>query len=321
MSDQEEPPPDPRGKAPEPDKNPLADIPTTPPEGVAPALWARLLERILSIFERNTQLFEENRQLQARVRELEQALRRAFIDPLTTLLNLEGLENRLQTGWSVSHVDPHYVAPGRRAQARSRRVAVFILDVGDLKLINKLLGRAGGDELLRQFGATLDEILRGFDIIVRFGGDDFVVVVPLNDNLTDEDCDRQVDAIGHRLRQRVSAPRATDDYGKPKPPEAIVRAAARRYRRGESADLPAVASVGWAWGEVRIYASAEERAADPHGATNSYFGIAFEAGLREAKHKDQLVADGILVPREEKHLRRRLHLRGRHSRRPRGGAS
>ena len=72
--------------------------------------------------------------------------------------------------------------PNRRMLARalgrlSRDDAVILLDLDHFKRVNDDLGHAAGDDVLRAFGAVLRATVRGRDIVGRFGGEEFVVVV------------------------------------------------------------------------------------------------------------------------------------------------
>ncbi len=89
---------------------------------------------------------------------------RARHDTLTGLANRFGLEEHLQ-----------------QAIARSRRnkssFAVCMLDLDDFKPVNDTYGHEAGDELLKQFGARINALLRDSDFIARLGGDEFIVVL------------------------------------------------------------------------------------------------------------------------------------------------
>ena len=69
-----------------------------------------------------------------------------------------------------------------REIARSRRqkslLSIAFLDVDGLKQANDQRGHRAGDELLRGLAATLQSGLRGQDLVVRYGGDEFVCVLP-----------------------------------------------------------------------------------------------------------------------------------------------
>jgi diguanylate cyclase (GGDEF)-like protein len=92
---------------------------------------------------------------------------RAGHDPLT------GLPNRRAF---VEHVER---ALDRRVQHRRGEggVAVLFVDVDDFKVVNDSLGHGAGDRLLRAVGQRLSEALRPEDVVARFGGDEFTVLV------------------------------------------------------------------------------------------------------------------------------------------------
>lgn len=94
----------------------------------------------------------------------------ARLSALARVDNLTGLPNR-------NHL---YERLGE-ALARSRRggfpTACLYLDIDHFKSINDTLGHAGGDEVLRQFGARLSSCVRETDLVARLAGDEFVIVL------------------------------------------------------------------------------------------------------------------------------------------------
>ncbi len=86
-------------------------------------------------------------------------------DGLTGLLNRRALEARMGEERA-------------RAARTDRPLSVLVIDVDHFKRVNDVLGHAAGDDALRAIGLLLQSSLRAGDHAGRFGGDEFVVLLP-----------------------------------------------------------------------------------------------------------------------------------------------
>ncbi|HTU32318.1 MAG TPA: GGDEF domain-containing protein [Candidatus Acidoferrum sp.] len=89
----------------------------------------------------------------------------AALDQLTGLYNRRSGEQRLAEEMS-------------RAVRHRRPLTLLLIDVDNLKYINDKWGHAAGDQLLKQFADRLQRAIRGSDLAVRLGGDEFMVMLP-----------------------------------------------------------------------------------------------------------------------------------------------
>jgi two-component system cell cycle response regulator len=94
-----------------------------------------------------------------------QTIEMAVTDGLTGLHNRRYLDSHLQTLFD-------------RAVARRRPLSLMITDLDRFKSVNDTYGHDGGDEVLREFARRLRKNVRGIDLACRFGGEEFVVVMP-----------------------------------------------------------------------------------------------------------------------------------------------
>jgi diguanylate cyclase (GGDEF)-like protein len=89
----------------------------------------------------------------------------AMIDPLTGLYNRRFAEQRL-------------AAEVARSERRGHPLTVLTLDLNNFKEINDTFGHPAGDQVLQEFASRLNKVIRGSDLAVRLGGDEFLVVLP-----------------------------------------------------------------------------------------------------------------------------------------------
>ncbi len=102
----------------------------------------------------------------ARVESLtDEVYKLAALDQLTGLYNRRSGEQRLAEEIS-------------RAVRHERPLTVLLIDLDGLKQINDRLGHAAGDLVLKSFSDRLRRAIRGSDLAVRLGGDEFMVLLP-----------------------------------------------------------------------------------------------------------------------------------------------
>ena len=106
-----------------------------------------------------------------RIAELEKALAEASAvactDPLTGALNRRGF-------------DQACLRESARARRSGTRLALAHIDLDDFKLLNDTLGHQAGDLVLVQLVELLHRSMRPSDVLCRFGGEEFVLMLPVN---------------------------------------------------------------------------------------------------------------------------------------------
>jgi two-component system, cell cycle response regulator len=108
----------------------------------------------------------------------------AITDALTSLHNRRYMETHLGT-------------LVEQAALRGKPLTVLVLDIDFFKSVNDTYGHDAGDDVLREFALRLKKSIRGIDLACRYGGEEFVVVMP--------DTDMAVATmVAERLRRRIA---------------------------------------------------------------------------------------------------------------------
>jgi len=116
---------------------------------------------------------------------------------LATTDSLTGLHTRR------SFVD---VAAAEVQAAADRSMAVIMLDVDHFKVINDTYGHAAGDAVLQEAAARCRRVLRGGDVLARYGGDEMVALLPGADIAV-------AATIAERIRCEISDTRVDTQFG------------------------------------------------------------------------------------------------------------
>lgn len=104
---------------------------------------------------------------------------------------LTGLHNR-------RYLDSHLVSLFEKAIGRSRPLSLVICDLDRFKDINDRYGHDVGDEVIREFATRMRKNVRNLDLACRYGGEEFVVVMPDTDMVLAR-------IVAERIRQEVAA--------------------------------------------------------------------------------------------------------------------
>ncbi len=96
----------------------------------------------------------------------------------------------------------HFRERAERELDRARRgntaLSVLLFDVDNFKTVNDTYGHLGGDMVLRTISRACIDLVRQHDVFARYGGDEFLVLLPETDAAT-------ALAVAERIRQRIAA--------------------------------------------------------------------------------------------------------------------
>ncbi len=128
---------------------------------IPPEIKLKLLLNILEeISEKYDEILKENKKL------LKELHKQATTDHLTGLLNRRALLEALRK--EVERI---------KGSNRKNTLCLCFMDLDNFKLINDTFGHAEGDKVLKAFASILRETLKSYDIVGRWGGDEFVAGV------------------------------------------------------------------------------------------------------------------------------------------------
>ena len=181
----------------------------------------------------------------AAVLALQEARQAARVDSLTGALNHGAMLTRLE-----EEID--------RARRYRTGLAALIIDLDDFKGINDRWGHATGDSVLRQVAALLRTEFRAHDQVARYGGDEFVVLLPHAAGPRAEIAARRalrrlrdIHVVTDDGRRPLSASLGLAGWAEPETPHELLAKADQALLAGKRAgkDQLRMATGEWPWGE------------------------------------------------------------------------
>ncbi|HKA74590.1 MAG TPA: PleD family two-component system response regulator [Xanthobacteraceae bacterium] len=103
---------------------------------------------------------------------------------------LTGLHNR-------RYMESHLATLVQDASSRGKPLSLLVCDIDYFKAINDNFGHDVGDDVLREFATRVRKSIRGIDLACRFGGEEFVVVMPETDMAV-------AAVVAERIRRRIA---------------------------------------------------------------------------------------------------------------------
>ena len=154
----------------------------------SPSPRAMRTELDVLVAQRTATLLSRNAELEARARELELAYGRILA--LSQTDHLTGVPNR-------RFMDDALRRELARCQRSGAPLAVLFVDLDHFKRVNDQLGHDVGDSVLAAVANELQVALRPYDVLARWGGEEFLVLLPESDA-------GQARRIAERLRERLA---------------------------------------------------------------------------------------------------------------------
>jgi two-component system cell cycle response regulator len=174
----------------------------------------------------------DRNELLARVRS--QVRKRRYTERLrdSVLMSIEMAITDALTGlFNRRYMESHLGTLIEQAASRGKPLATLVIDIDYFKSINDTHGHDAGDDVLRDFALRIKRSIRGIDLACRYGGEEFVLVMP--------ETDMAVAAmVAERLRRRIAGePFAIQQGAKTIPVTISIGIAALRGKEDTAATL------------------------------------------------------------------------------------
>ncbi|HET6214738.1 MAG TPA: GGDEF domain-containing protein [Micromonosporaceae bacterium] len=132
-------------------------------------------------------------------------MREVFVEGVAARLEHEDLRRTVARYADEALTDPLTGLPNRRhfeqyiaaMMERSEQAVIGVCDMDGFKAVNTVHGHLAGDVVLQRVGEIIDRVMRRGDFVARYGGDEFVVVLPKTSL-------REAGEIAHRIVNAVS---------------------------------------------------------------------------------------------------------------------
>jgi diguanylate cyclase (GGDEF)-like protein len=140
----------------------------------------RLFDNNLRASSRNRMLNEENLRLESdlviRTRRLSETNKKLL--SIAADLRVEAMTDALTSLGNRRHLDQRMANEVERAKRTRTSLGILVIDVDHFKLFNDRYGHIEGDACLRDVAKVLRDNIRPYDFAARFGGEEFVIVLP-----------------------------------------------------------------------------------------------------------------------------------------------
>jgi len=145
----------------------------------------RRQDRILEIsgFLIETDGRTEKRRLQLILRDITEDIKLSTVDPVSGLYN-----KRFMNEFLMKEIE--------RSKRLNKQFSIVICDIDDFKRVNDTYGHVSGDMVLKSFAQSMKNSIRNLDVAGRYGGDEFIIILP-------EASRETAYSIMERLRQQI----------------------------------------------------------------------------------------------------------------------